>query len=163
MEGDTIVLPTSPSGGLDSITEAASDVLAKVDSIPFEQIGANLNDTLKGVNDIANGRELRDSLASLQATLATTQQVMKQVNAGLQPALKQLPAIASGLEETVARTNKLVGSLDQSYAGNSAFNRNLDRLMAQLSETAASVRVLADLLTRHPEALIRGRTDTGMQ
>ena len=99
----------------------------------------------------------------LQATLATTQQVMKQVNAGLQPALKQLPVIASGLETTVTRTNKLVGSLEQSYSGNSAFNRNLDHLMAQLSETATSIRVLADLLTRHPEALIRGRTNMGVQ
>ena len=161
-EGDTIVLPTAP-GGFDNITEAASEVLAKVDAIPFEQIGANLNETLKGVSDIANGRELRESLASLQATLATTQQVMKQINAGLQPALKQLPAIASGLEETVTRANKLVGSVDQTYAGNSAFNRDLDRLLAQLSDAASSIRVLADLLTRHPEALIRGRTDTGLQ
>ncbi len=162
MEGDTIVLPTAP-GGFDNITEAAAEVLAKVDSIPFEQIGTNLNETLKGVSQIANGRELHDSLASLQAALASTREVMKQVNAGLQPALKQLPAIASGLEDTVTRTNRLVGSLDQTYAGNSAFNRDLDRLMAQLNDTASSIRVLADLLTRHPEALIRGRTDTGLQ
>ncbi len=34
-------------------------------------------------------------------------------------------------------------------------------MLAQLSDAARSVRVLADLLTRHPEALIRGRTDQG--
>jgi paraquat-inducible protein B len=33
--------------------------------------------------------------------------------------------------------------------------------MLQLTDTARSVRVLADLLARHPEALIRGRTDQG--
>jgi paraquat-inducible protein B len=33
--------------------------------------------------------------------------------------------------------------------------------LAQLSEAARSIRVLADLLTRHPEALIRGRPETG--
>ncbi len=133
MEGDAIVLPTAP-GGFDNITEAASQVLAKVDAIPFEQIGANLNDTLKSVSQIANGSESGDSLTALHATLVSTQKVMTQLNAGLQPAVKQLPAIASGLEETVARTNKLVGSLHQTYSGNSAFNRDLERLMAQLSE-----------------------------
>jgi paraquat-inducible protein B len=35
--------------------------------------------------------------------------------------------------------------------------------LAQLNETASSVRVLADLLSRHPEALIRGRTNTGTE
>ena len=41
------------------------------------------------------------------------------------------------------------------------FGRNASRLLAQLSDTARSFRVLADLLTRHPEALIRGRTEQG--
>lgn len=163
LEGDTLVLPTAPGGGFENITEAASEVLAKVDAIPFEQIGANLNDTLAAVSRIANGAELRQSLGALKETLLSTQEVMKQVNAGLQPALKQLPTIASGLQDTVTRTNRLVGSLDQTYAGNSAFNRSLDRLMAQLNDTASSVRVLADLLSRHPEALIRGRTNTGTE
>lgn len=163
MEGDMIVLPTAPGGGFDSLADAASEVLAKVDAIPFEQIGANLNDTLKGMSQIANGADLRNTLASLRGTLATAQETVRQVNAGLQPALKQLPAIAAGLQDTVARANKLVASVDQTYAGNSAFNRNLDQLMAQLADTATSVRILADLLTRHPEALIRGRTDTGVQ
>jgi len=36
-------------------------------------------------------------------------------------------------------------------------------LMAQLTDAARSIRVLADLLSRHPEALIRGRTNQGVQ
>ena len=47
------------------------------------------------------------------------------------------------------------------YGGNSDFSRNANRLLAQLTDAARSFRVLADLLTRHPEALIRGRTDQG--
>ncbi|MBV9656317.1 MAG: MCE family protein [Acetobacteraceae bacterium] len=163
MEGEAIVLPTSPGGGFDSMTQAASEVLAKVNAIPFEQIGANLNETLAGINQLANGQELRDSLASLHATLNDTQDLVKRLDAGMQPALKQLPAIASGLQDTVAHTNKLLDSLDRNYAGNSTFGRDLNRLLAQLNDAASSIRVLADLLTRHPEALIRGRTDTGLQ
>ena len=43
----------------------------------------------------------------------------------------------------------------------SLFGRDADRLLVQLTDTARSVRVLSDLLTRHPEALLRGRTDQG--
>ena len=31
--------------------------------------------------------------------------------------------------------------------------------MAELTDAARSVRILADLLSRHPEALIRGRAE----
>jgi paraquat-inducible protein B len=39
----------------------------------------------------------------------------------------------------------------------------MDRLLPQLSDTARSIRALTDLLSRHPEALIRGRTNTGKE
>ena len=77
--------------------------------------------------------------------------------------MQRLPAIASGLEDTVKRTDRLVGSVEAGYGGNSQFNRDVSRMMSQLSDAARSIRVLADLLSRHPEALIRGRTDQGVQ
>ena len=55
----------------------------------------------------------------------------------------------------------MIASVDTGYGGNSTFNRDFDRMMVQITDTARSLRVLADLLTRHPEALIRGRTDQG--
>jgi paraquat-inducible protein B len=36
-------------------------------------------------------------------------------------------------------------------------------MMAQLTDAVRSFQALADLLTRHPEALVRGRTDAGVQ
>ena len=48
-------------------------------------------------------------------------------------------------------------------AATSTFSRDVTRMMMQLSDAARSIRVLADLLSRHPEALIRGRTDQGVQ
>ncbi len=162
MEGDVIVLPTVP-GQFAGLTDSANQLLAKLGNMPFEQIGANLNDTLRGLNELANGRELRQSLVSLQATLASTQELVKRLDAGASPALKQLPGLASNLQSTLTQANKLLASADTGYGDNSRFSRNLDRLMLQLNDMARSFRALADLLTRHPEALIRGRTDTGAE
>ncbi len=77
--------------------------------------------------------------------------------------MQRLPAIASGLESSVRHTDTLIASLQTGYGGDSHFSRDVSRLMAQLSDAARSIRVLADLLSRHPEALIRGRTDQGVQ
>jgi len=57
----------------------------------------------------------------------------------------------------VDRANRLIGSADAGYGQNSQFNRDLQRLLDQASDTARSVRILADYLDQHPEALIRGR------
>ena len=57
--------------------------------------------------------------------------------------------------------DKLIGSLESGYGGDSRFSRDVGHLMSQLSDAARSIRVLTDLLSRHPEALIRGRTDQG--
>ena len=162
VEGDVLVLPAVP-GQFAGITDTVNQLLAKLDKLPFEQIGQSVNDTLKGVDGLVNGPELKQSLVSLQATLASVQDLAKQLDQGLAPAVRQLPGIASGLQGTVAQANRLLQSADRGYGENSRFSRDVDRLMQQLNDAARSLRILADLLTRHPEALVRGRTGQGAQ
>ncbi|HLB96775.1 MAG TPA: MlaD family protein, partial [Acetobacteraceae bacterium] len=160
-DGDTFVLPTVDTGGLDNLAQSASAIMAKLDRVPFEQIGQNLNETLSGANKLANDQQLHDAVAKLQSTLTEVQALVHAADTGIQPVLQKLPQLAQGLDDAVRRTNRLLGSVDTGYGGDSKFNRDADRLMLQLTDTARSLRVLADLLARHPEALIRGRTDQG--
>jgi paraquat-inducible protein B len=161
VEGDVLVLPNVP-GQFAGITDAVNQLLAKLDKLPFEQIGQSVNETLKGVDGLVNGPELKQSLVALQATLASVQDLAKQLDQGLAPAVRQLPGIASGLQGTVAQANRLLQTADRGYGDNSRFNRDVDRLMQQLNDAARSLRILADLLTRHPEALVRGRAGQGL-
>ncbi|MBN8872230.1 MAG: MCE family protein [Rhodospirillales bacterium] len=158
-DGDAFVIPTLETGG-DLMTSAAA-LVARLQAIPFEKIGKDLSETLAGVNGIANDPALKDSLASLRTTLAEAQGLVGKLDRGATPLIQKLPSIANGLDESVRRLNRLAASLESGYGGSSTFNRDTSRLLVQLSDAARSVRVLADLLARHPEALIRGRTDQG--
>jgi paraquat-inducible protein B len=162
-DGDFFVIPSVPGGGLDSITASAGTLLANINRIPFATIGDNLNTALAGVANLTNGPQMREALENLRAALATVREVTQHLDREATPALARLPAIAQTLQDAVSHANKLLGSVDAGYGGDSRFKRDLDRLLAQLNETASSVRVLADLLSRHPEALIRGRTNTGTE
>ena len=157
VEHGAIVVPTVP-GALSGITQSASALLNKIDRMPFQQIGDNLNATLAGLNGLANGPALRDSLTSLQTTLASAEDVINKLNQGAGPALAELPGIAQDLKTLLARTNTLVSSADAGYGQNSKFYRDLDRLLLQTNDLMQSVRALSDLLTEQPNALIRGRT-----
>ncbi len=152
-----IVLPTLP-GGLEGITSSLGQILQKVEALPLDEIARHLNDTLNGIDSVANGPELKTSLRTLTATLAAVQELVRQANAGAGPALQRLPQIAQGLDTAVDRLGKLIGSAEAGYGGNSQVRRDLERLMDQFSDTARSVRLLADYLDQHPEALLRGRT-----
>jgi paraquat-inducible protein B len=129
--------------------------------MPFEEIGKNLETTLHGASGIVNGAALAESLTSLHATLGNADQLVKSLNGGVGPAMKQLPAIVGDLQGSLAKTEKLIGSVSAGYGQDSKFNRDVDRLLLQLNDTAQSLSALAELLTRHPEALVRGRTNTG--
>ncbi|HTU55992.1 MAG TPA: MlaD family protein, partial [Acetobacteraceae bacterium] len=157
VESGAIVVPTVP-GALSGITQSASALLDKINRMPFQQIGDNLNATLAGLNGLTNGPALRDSLTSLQATLASAQDAIKKLDQGAGPALAELPGIVQDLKTLLARTTMLVSSADAGYGRNSKFYRDLDRLLLQTNDLMQSVRSLSDLLTEQPNALIRGRT-----
>ena len=142
--GRDIVIP-SVGGGLDTILSSVGDIAAKLDRLPIDEIGANLNGTLRAASGAAS------SFSALA----------KEAEKGLSPVLSRLPALVASIQDTVARAGKTVGALGTSYGEDSQFNRELSRALVQVGDTARSIRLLADFLDRHPEALIRGRADFG--
>ncbi len=159
-EEGTLIIPSSESsgGGLDDVATSATQLLKKIDRMPFEQIGFNLNGALKGANDVVNGPQLKQALTHLNGALMSAQQLVRHADAGAAPALKRLPAISAELQDALTQVKALTGSVSAGSAGNSKFARDLDQVLTEVSDTAESVRMVADLLSRHPEALIRGRT-----
>ena len=161
-EGNAIVFPTM-GGGLDNLISSASEIMAKVSAIPFDQIGANAGTLLASLNSTVGGPELKQVLTSASGTMVDLQGLIRRTDAGLSPLLKRLPDISNDLQQTLGRANHLVGSVDAGYGSNSQFSRDLDRLMSQFNDAARSIRLLVDFLDRHPEALIRGRANQGAE
>ncbi|MGE0221749.1 MAG: intermembrane transport protein PqiB [Acetobacteraceae bacterium] len=159
-KGDAFIIPVHGDGASD-VMSAAGALMSRLASFPFEDIGRNLNQTIAGANALVNDRQAKQTLAALQATLTTAQALFQNVNRGMEPVMARLPGVAAGLDDAVKRTDRLIASLESGYGDKSQINRDISRLMVQLSDAARSIRVLADLLARHPEALIRGRTMQG--
>jgi paraquat-inducible protein B len=157
MDGPDYVVPSTEGGGFAGLTASATELLNKVNTMPFAQIGKDLEGILKSVNDVAQGAQMKKALTDLAAMIASTEGMIQRLDT------KQLPEIVAGLEKTLTSANKLVLSLDSGYGDKTKFNRDLDRLMAQANDALRSIRALADLLARHPEALIKGRPAGGVE
>ena len=161
-EGDAIVVP-SQAGGLDGIMSSLSTVSDKLAAMPIEQIGDSLSSLLAHTDATVSGPQVKQALVELDQTLASVNQLAKNADRGLSPAMQRhgltplmqrLPAIADQLQQAVAHANSALVS----YGGNSDFHNSLQRTLDQLSETARSIRALSDYLSRHPSSLIFGRS-----
>lgn len=157
VEDGRFVVPVVQGAGIASLASAASDLLKQVNEIPFRQIGGNLDELLRSANETIGDPQVRQALRNLDDVLARTKSLVANLDSGAAPALKQLPQIASSLDRALASVNTLATSLNRGYGGDTKFSRDVDRLLLQLNDAVRSLRSLADLLARHPEALIRGR------
>jgi len=118
-------MPTAP-GGLQSLQDSVTTLMAKLNRIPFDGIGKDLRTTLQSAGTLLN--TLDDSIVpDARATLLAARTALDSANRTLQP--------------------------------DSPLAQNTVETMRELSRTAASLRVLADYLERHPEALIRGKLE----
>ncbi|MFO0690953.1 MAG: MlaD family protein [Myxococcota bacterium] len=126
------VLPTA-GGAFDAITERVTRIVEKIDRLPIESIGANLD----------------ESLRKLTAVLEEIHQVAGTTNSDV------LPGITASLDQL----EKTLESADGLIAPDSALAQELEVLVRDLSEAARSIRLLGERLESHPEELLRGRPD----
>jgi paraquat-inducible protein B len=124
-----VELPTIP-GELQQVEESVTNILKKVDKLPFKAIG---NDLQKALVDLAQ------TLVTARGTLATANGTL---------------VSARGTFTSATGTLDTANNVIQP---NSVQLRELDNTLQEVSRAARSIRVLADYLERHPEALIRGK------
>ena len=72
--------------------------------------------------------------------------------------MKSLDLTLGSVRGTLTNADKVLGNAGTLIAPDSMFNAELDNLLKQGGGAAQALRVLADYLERHPEALIRGKT-----
>lgn len=114
-----------------------------------------LADKLERMPIDAIGNDLRDALAGMKEALRSAKDVFDSVNADVVPALEKTLLDARG---ALGSAEKMLASTQANLVGAGAPAQiELRSAMQELARAARALRVLADYLERHPEALIRGK------
>src|SRR5690606_72451 len=117
------VLPTIP-GNFDRLQQQITSIVTKLDAVPFDEIGKELNETLKSASTL----------------------------------LKKLDgSVAPEATKMLKTAEKSLAKLDRLLSENSSMSVNIHSTMTEISQTAKSLRALADYLQTNPGSLIRGR------
>ena len=151
--GNYEVLPTVPAP-LEALTTKATEVLermtsilAKVDAMPLEQIGADAAQAVASANAVVASSELKEAIAETAAALTAVRETAEQLNT----------RIAPELSETLRQTTETLKYAGDIVAENSPMYIELRRMFQEATAAARSLRVFADYLERHPEALLKGK------
>jgi len=156
-EGGAWILPSS-TDNLEDVGATVAQIADKLNRIPFEQMGKNANEILVSVKRATASPKLEHAMASLDSALQEVAALALEARTNLGPALARLPAISEKLETAVDGANQALGQ--SGYGSDSTVQRQLERTMSQVADAARSIRLLADFLNRHPEALVSGRKAT---
>jgi paraquat-inducible protein B len=131
-------IPTVPSN-IEQITRSVSGLLDKVAALPLDEMVAEARKTVQGVNALLSAPSVQRAVASLD----------------------EVPPLMMNARKAVANAEATLNSTQDLVGRESQVRRDLTELMRELKDTARALRVLADYLDRHPEALIRGKGGDG--
>jgi paraquat-inducible protein B len=83
---------------------------------------------------------------------------IKEIGDDLRKAIVELDQTLVSARRALDNADKLVGNADKLIEPNSVLGEELASTLQEVNRAARALRVLADYLERHPEALIRGKT-----
>jgi mammalian cell entry related domain protein len=138
VQGDLMELPTV-GNSLDEFQQQIAEILAKINKVPFDQIG----------------RDLQQTLAGMRRTVNAAEKTVKGLNDNLAP---QLMGTIQSLKKTLDSADRTLVSANRTLASDSPTQEELQQTLRSVSTAADSLRRLTDYLERHPESLLRGKT-----
>jgi paraquat-inducible protein B len=142
MENGLPVVPAVPTQ-LEVLSTSATQVLEKLAALPLDDLVADVRRTVNAVGALATAPSTTDTFEHLNATAEDLEVLIAKLNQRLDPLLAQA-------QTTLSATDGVIGA-------NSQIRYNLTTMLQELTGAARSIRILADYLERHPDALIRGK------
>jgi paraquat-inducible protein B len=152
-------LTNSKVVSLDIVPEAPPAHIRQVDGMAelpstattdIATILASVQSILKHVDKATAGPALGHAITELDRTLTHLDQVTGEIEPQIKPIMQSLRDTAEAAQRTLQSANNVLGT-------SAASGADLPRLIRELTDSARSLRDLADYLGRHPESLLRGR------
>lgn len=151
----TPTIPSVPSAFSDLQPQLA-EIVSRVSKIRFDEIGSNLNQTLKGAS-AATG-DLQETLRSAGAASRSLQEALTSANDAIKQLTPEAQRALGDVRQTLGAVQGTLGSLERNVAQPDApLLRNANDAIIEMQRAARALRQLSDYLQQHPESLLRGK------
>ncbi len=146
-----LTLPTVP-GTLAELQSNAAEILQKMSKLPLDDMAQALTQTLKQTTGT-----MAELTPELQKTAANAQQALQAAQTLFQRLEPDAQKTMVDVQRALAQAQTAMQQLDRNVLdGQAPLQRGMEQTLLEVQRAAQSLRVLADTLQRHPEALLRG-------
>jgi paraquat-inducible protein B len=143
MSGQYPQIPSVPTQ-LEVLTSSITGLLNQLAALPLGDLVADVQRTVQSVEALMTSPDTTQAITALTASANSLQSLVAKLDGRLDPLMGQA-------QSTLASANSLIGQ-------NSQLRYDIEDLLRELTSAARSIRLFADYLERHPEALLRGRS-----
>lgn len=130
----------------DQLRRTVTDVMAEIRRLPLDKIAKEILETVEGGNRLVNSPDTQKAVHNLNAALGNVEKFTEGLD-------RQVDSLVRNLDKTLVTVQKGLQQIDP----NSPAAVNMNNALKELSAAARSIRVLADYLEQHPEALVKGK------
>ena len=149
-------IPSIPSD-LEGLTRSVTDVVNQIAALPIEEIGTDIKNILDGVDALVSSPDMQQSPASLKGALDDVRALITKVDGQTGPLMAALLNALESADLTLDQATATLASAEGMVGEGSQVRFGLDNTLTEISGAARSIRIFADYLERHPEALLRGK------
>ena len=155
-----------------------------LENISWEDVVKDVRQAMDGINKLANSPDLHDGIKELKETLITIKALARDVDSKVEPLAtsldqtlvdvragigdarklmaKDIKEVANAAETALDNANETLASIESLAEEGTQLRQEISGALREIAAAARSVRVLADFIEQHPDAILRGRvTRTG--
>ncbi|MBF0357976.1 MAG: MCE family protein [Magnetococcales bacterium] len=149
-------LPTVPSN-FEEISTFAYNFLAKLQSVPLDEISKELVAILEGANKTVNAPEVLNTIRSLDEALVTLRGAAEKMDGMIEPVSEDLGEAAKAAQVALQRSEELMTLMMEVVGPDAPLNYRVMELSQELTSTSRSIRSFIDSMNRKPESLVFGK------
>ena len=160
--GDThLEIPTLPQQ-IEEISNSVTDLVAKLQRIPFDTISTRLVSTLDGIDKVVNSTDVTDALKGLKDASKSLQSAMARIDETLVPGaagtLQRADAAIRKAEQAMTSADAVFRSVDSMVSDESALRYETQTAIEEIAAAARAIRQFTEYLQRNPNALLTGKS-----
>ncbi len=147
--------PLIPAGQstAEQVKEHLQAFIDKVTNLPLEPLVDDAKESLLALKALVEGPEPKEALANLRDSTSEIEAFVEWLDGRLDSVVASINGMLNQASETLV-------SVQRSLGDRSPILTDLRKLLRELDGAARSLRLMADYLERHPDALLRGKKDT---
>jgi paraquat-inducible protein B len=149
-------IPTVPTA-MQEVQAQLASFIDSLTTIPLRQTVEEMRATMASIHQLVEGGEVQATVSSMHAAMVSLERITGDLDGRVGPFVDSLSATTVATRLTLEQAEATLQRMETMIDGTEMTQYEVALTLREMGKAAASLGSLADLLQRHPEALVIGK------